>query len=136
MYVDFSKYQSPIKEIIFENDDNDNDDKDNEYYREIIVVLNNETKIKFIAVGDCCSSSVIEKYENNDFQNLIGKIITDVNEIELPDNYEYKEESYDDYCITPHLYEIKFNTIKETFKFILVNFSNGYYDGWLETEII
>jgi hypothetical protein len=131
MYIDFSKYQSPIKELLFNHDDSDYIS-----YREIIIVLSNETKIKFIAVGDCCSSSFIEKYENYDFQNLIGKIITDVKEIELPDDYEYKEESNNGYCITPHLYEIQFKKTKETFKFILVNFSNGYYDGWLETEII
>jgi hypothetical protein len=131
MYIDFSKYQSPIKELIF-------DDNDDDYvsYREIIIILSNDTKIKFIAVGDCCSSSLMEKYENYDFQSLIGKIITSVKEIELPDDYEYKEESSNAYCITPHLYEIQFKKTKETFKFILVNFSNGYYDGWLETEII
>lgn len=132
MYIDFTKHQSPIKELIFDNNDND----DYVSYREIIVVLSNDTKIKFIAVGDCCSSSLIEKYENYDFQNLIGKIITSVKEIELPNDYEYKEESSNCYCITPHLYEIQFKKTKETFKFILVNFSNGYYDGWLENEII
>jgi len=131
MYIDFTKHQSPIKELIF-----DSNDDDYVSYREIIIVLSNDTKIKFIAVGDCCSSSLIEKYENYDFQNLVGKIITSVKEIELPDDYEYKEESSNDYCIIPHLYEIQFKKTKETFKFILVNFSNGYYDGWLETEII
>jgi hypothetical protein len=131
MYIDFSKYQLPIKELIF-----DHDDSDYISYREIIIILSNDTKIKFIAVGDCCSSSFIEQYENYDFQNLIGKIITDVKEIELPDDYEYKEESNNGYCIIPHLYEIQFKKTKETFKFILVNFSNGYYDGWLETELI
>ena len=131
MYIDFNKHQSPIKELIFDNNDNDNVS-----YGEIIIVLSNDTKIKFIAVGDCCSSSYIEKYEDYDFQNLIGKIITNVKEIELPDDYEYKEESSNDYCITPHLYEIQFKDNEEIFKFLLVNFSNGYYDGWLENEII
>lgn len=131
MYIDFTKHQLPIKELIFNSDDVEDD-----FYRGIIFILTNDTKINFIAVGDCCSSSIIEKYENYDFQSLIGKIITSVKEIDLPDDYEYKEEtSYGD-CISLHLYEIRFKDNEEIFKFLLVNYSNGYYDGWLETEII
>lgn len=131
MYIDFSKYQSPIKELVF-----DSDDLENDFYRKIIMVLSNGTKIKIEAIGDCCSSSILEKYENYDFQFLIGKILTGIKEISLPDDYEYPEEPSYNECISPHLYEIRFKDNEENFKFLLVNFSNGYYDGWITTEII
>ena len=72
----------------------------------------------------------------DDFKILIGKIITGIKEISLPDDYVYPEEpSYND-CISPHLYEIRFKDSDESLKFLLVNYSNGYYDGWINTEII
>ena len=131
MYIDYSKHQYSIKEIIFNSDDVDDD-----FYRGIIFILTNDTKIKIDAIGDCCSSSIIEKYENYNFQNLVGKIISGIKEIELPDDYEYSEETSYGEHISPHLYEIRFKDNEEIFKFLLINYSNGYYDGWLETEII
>ena len=42
----------------------------------------------------------------------------------------------DDIYISPHLYEISFKNCENKFQFILLNYSNGYYDGWIEANVI
>jgi hypothetical protein len=127
MIVDFEKYQYSIKEVIFD---------DNEPI--IKLVLNENLILKLIPIGDCCSVSILEKYEDYDFQKLIDKTITSIKCIEFPDDYKFTEEKniigFND-CVSHHLYEIRFKDSDETFKFMLINYSNGYYDGWLELEI-
>ena len=128
MYPDFSKYTSLIEEITF----NDNDD-DNKY-----TTINLKTsfyKIVIDALGDCCSYSWFEKYEDYDYNFLQGKIIKKIKEIELPDTYVYPfEEDYE--CISTHLYEITFKNDKNSFKLLLINSSNGYYDGYIGVNIL
>jgi len=133
MFIDFTKYSFPIKDIIFYDDDEEN------YYSSIILKINETTDIILTAQAECCSNSFIKKFENYDFNILINKTIININQIKFPDNYEYKEDdlsyiTFND-CITPHLYEIKFKETNETFKMLLINYSNGYYDGWLDIDI-
>ena len=77
MIVDFEKYQYSIKEVIF---------GDNEPI--IKLVLNENLILKLIPVGDCCSVSILEKYEDYDFQKLIDKTIISIKCIEFPDDYK------------------------------------------------
>jgi len=91
-------------------------------------------KFKFEAVGDCCSRSLISKY-NEDFSVLIGKVIKNIKEINLPDNFEEEnDDKYGDYTTT-HLYEIKFKYNEGSFIFQMKNYSNGYYDGYLISSV-
>lgn len=126
MIIDFEKYQYSIKEVLFD---------DNEPI--IKLVLNKNLILKLIPVGDCCSVSILKKYEDYDFQKLVDKTIISINHIEFPTDYKFTQEEtigFND-CVSHHLYEIRFKDNDETFKFMLINYSNGYYDGWLELEI-
>lgn len=89
---------------------------------------------QYIACGDCCSTSIIQTYNDIPFSFLIGKIIKGVKEIH---DFEYNSDDTDDrYVETPHLYQISFKNSNEIFEFIMINYSNGYYDGWLRSNVI
>jgi hypothetical protein len=129
-YINFNKYKGPIIDIKYEVDES-------KEYNEFIVI-GNDYKLKFEAVGDCCSLSLFEEYNNEVLNSIIGKTIKSIKEIELPKEYELdKEPKYQDY-LSIHLYEITFQEKNEKpFKFILNNYSNGYYDGSIyASEII
>ena len=89
---------------------------------------------RYVANGDCCSSSVF-KVVDKPFSSIVGKIIKSIKEI---NDFEYKDDEEDeiDYCITPHMYEMSFKDSDEIFKFLMVNYSNGYYDGWMSSYIV
>jgi hypothetical protein len=68
---------------------------------------------------------------------MIGKTIKTIDEIEVPNYFdvEIDDEDMDDLVAIPHLYEFTF-TDDTTFKFLLVNYSNGYYDGWINLTLV
>jgi hypothetical protein len=58
-----------------------------------------------------------------------------LSQIKIPDNFEVEPDDDFDDCATPHLYEFLF-TDGTTFKFLMVNYSNGYYDGWINVTVV
>lgn len=92
-------------------------------------------KYQFVAEGDCCSHSIFKQYKEFDFSQLNGKVIKKVVNIPVPDDYECEPES-SDLCDSPHLYEITFKNSDEIFQFLMINYSNGYYDGWMTSSIV
>ena len=133
MVIDFKKNETPITEVIILNECNEEKTEFEEF-----IVKSNDYDYKFTAVGDCCSTSHFFKYEDYDYNSLVGKKIIGFKEIAIPDDYDLKKLDIDndedcfDFAANPHLYEMRFKDTEETFKFILVNFSNGYYDGWID----
>ena len=88
----------------------------------------------FQAIGDCCSTSKFKVFKQP-FSTLINKTIIDLSEISLPDDFEEEDDNDDGSCyVSTHLYQFSFKEDGEPFKFILVNYSNGYYDGWITIE--
>jgi hypothetical protein len=128
-FIDFEKYNAPITSVNYEMDES------NEYKE--FMISGTDYKFKFEAVGDCCSQSLFKQYNDETFDRIIGKTIKSIKEIELPDDYEVDDEpNYQDY-LAVHLYEMTFNEDNEKpFKFILNNYSNGYYDGWINASVI
>lgn len=131
--INFKKNNTPITEIIILKEC----DKEKNEFEEFIVKTD-DYDYKFTAVGDCCSTSHFFKYENYDYTYLIGKKIIGFKEIVIPDDYDLKKHGIKnddfDFMASPHLYEMKFKDTEDTFKFMLINFSNGYYDGWIDVS--
>ena len=133
MYIDFKKYPFVITNVKF------NEDKNKIYddcYQEFIIETDGNKNFKFIAIGDCCSYSVFKVWEDYDFNKLIGRVIVSMKASKFPDDFEPEGEDDDDYYASYHLYEMKFVDSDEVFKFMLINYSNGYYDGWINAEIV
>ena len=136
LIVDFEKYQNTI--ISVECIKNEYNDEDDNYFSSIKI---NTSKNVFIlnGIGDCCSASYIKSYKKCNFNDIIGKVITSIQEVmdeEYLSSEETDQESDDEYSIRHHIYEIKFKDNDESFRFLLLNYSNGYYDGWIEFEVI
>ena len=132
--VDFEKYQNSVINVEFVKNAYENDD----YFTSIKI---HTSKNVFIlnAIGDCCSVSYIKPYKKFNFNNIIGKVIISIQEVldeEVSSSEETDEENCDECRILHHIYEIKFKDDDESFKFVLLNYSNGYYDGWIEFEVI
>jgi len=126
MFINFDKYNSQITDV----DLNSNNNK--------LILNTDKYKYYFEAVGDGYSFSIFKKYNNN-FTDLIRKIIKDINHINLPDNYNCEENTHfysRDTYISHHLYEMTFKNSNDTFQFLLINYSNGYYDGWIQSTIL
>ena len=124
MSIQFSKYNHPIVSVELNTNEN------------ILLLKTSLYSYRFEALGDCCSSSQFEKFKEVDFSSVIGKIIKGIKEIN-GDDFEYDNDDDDDSCYTtPHLYEMSFKNSDETFKFLMVNYSNGYYDGWINSSVI
>lgn len=113
------------------------DEKINDKDRKLIrytTLIYNDNRIRLCAIGDCCSFSWIDEY-NESFQVLIGKKIISLqlkekikDQIKLDKSDIQKEDKN-------YLYEIKYlndNSEIGSFEFILRNSSNGYYSGWIE----
>lgn len=119
MFINFKKYNLPIKEV---------DDEDAEYLR----FKTSSYTYQFRAIGECCSNSIFETYKDIPFSSVIGKIIKNVKEIDV----EYDEDTENEFDVKKtHLYQMTFKNSDETFKFLLVNYSNGYYNGWITSSI-
>lgn len=130
MFINFENYPFIIVDIEFNNDDLFDD-----YYRSFKLITNGNKDFLFNAIGDCCSSSVFRVWKNDEFDMLKGKIIRYIRPVSFPDDFEFENYCDDDY-VSPHLYKIEFSNSDEIFHFMLINYSNGYYDGWIETEVI
>jgi hypothetical protein len=131
MTINFKLYKNPIKSIELKSKYNDENE-----FNELVFITDNDVKFILTACGDCCSVSLFSKYKQ-DFSELNGKIIKTIKEIELPDDYNYNHEEFYSFndVITPHLYEITFTNSKNSFKFIMNNYSNGFYDGWIDSSV-
>jgi hypothetical protein len=126
--IQFSKFNYPISNVELNDDCNT-----------ILISLDIASfKYKLLAEGDCCSHSVFKKYKDNDFNQLLGKIIKNIKEVDVPDDYNDSdvddENGWNDVS-RPHLYEMRFKNSNEIFQFQLINYSNGYYDGWMSSSI-
>lgn len=114
----------------------------NNNYKEAdsFTLFNKNNSFKFIAVGDCCSRSVFTPFKGSVFTSLIDETIIKLEEIEFPEDYNCSEdiEDYSEYdeelCTKTHLYQFILKNKSEPFKFMLVNYSNGYYDGWISID--
>jgi len=127
MFVDFNKYKSEIIGYELNKD------------RDILILKTNMCSFKITAYGDCCSFSVIKCVNGISFDSLIGKIIKRVKEvIEINDDIKADisdtDDDDDDDCINEHIYKIEFINSDEIFYFAMVNYSNGYYDGWISID--
>jgi len=132
MFIDFEKHSYAIVDISY--DEADDDDS----HSLIKIKTDGLKNFDLLAVGDCCSVSHFKKWENAKFESLIGKVIKNCVEIDLPEDYECEDSDlygFND-SLSPHLYEMTFKDSSETFKFMIVNYSNGYYDGWIEFNLV
>ncbi|XWV24460.1 hypothetical protein QJ856_gp0016 [Tupanvirus deep ocean] len=115
-----------------------------------ISFVDNNEHLHLYAVGDCCSSSWFHfveidndqldfKEDQKEFDYLtqklnkfmVGKIIESIdimNDIELPSSGVQEVD-------INHLVRMKF-TDGSNYDFVLRNSSNGYYDGWIEINIV
>jgi hypothetical protein len=124
MFIDIRKLDKPIENVDVE--------MDNLQQIRSFTLKNSQCSYKLIAVGDCCSFSIF-KVKEQPFTFFEGKIIETIEEIDFPELYEFDDiKQNDDYYASPHLYQISFKDIEEKFEFMLINYSNGYYDGWIE----
>lgn len=128
-YINFNQYKGPIIDIKYDIDESKEYDE--------FIIIGNDYKIKFEAVGACCSLSLFNEYNGEQLNSIIGKTIKSIKEIEFPEEYEINTEpKYQNY-LAVHLYEMTFQEKnKKSFKFILNNYSNGYYDGSIYASII
>jgi hypothetical protein len=122
MFIQFSSYNHPIVSV--ELNDNKN----------ILLFKTSLYNYRFEALGDCCSVSQFKKFENTDFSSVVGKIIKGVKEINGEDIDYYTDD--DEEGVSLHLYEMSFKNSDEIFKFLMVNYSNGYYDGWINSSVV
>lgn len=121
MFIQYSSYNHPITSV--ELNENEN----------ILLLKTSLYTYRYVANGDCCSISVFKVFDEP-FSSIVGKIIKSIKEIH---DFEYKdEEETIEECITPHMYEMTFKNSDETFKFLMVNYSNGYYDGWISSYVV
>lgn len=121
MFIKFNNYFHPIISV----DLNSSED--------ILLLKTDLYTYRFEAIGDCCSTSMFKKFKNVSFSSIVGKIIKGIKEINEEEEYETEEE-YE--SVSPHLYEMSFKNSDETFKFYLINYSNGYYDGWINSSVV
>ena len=124
MFIDYKKYNLPIVSV----DINDRSDT--------ILFKTGLYTYKFLGYGDCCSFSEFKTFEDVPFSSVVGKIIKGVKELRLDDDFKCDDDDMGDTCASPHLFQMTFKDSDETFKFLMVNYSNGYYDGWMTSEIV
>lgn len=132
MFIKFEEHPYKVTEVSI-----DHKNLYDDYTMIIDLKTDGDKDFRLIAVGDCCSTSVFREYEEHKFEEIVGKVIKKIDQmIDFPEEFEF-DENEDDYglYLTPHLIEITF-TDDTKFKFMLVNYSNGYYDGWLELSLI
>ena len=128
MFIDYKIYNKPIESYEM------NDELD------ILQFKTTSYKYQYLAEGDCCSFSKFYNYKQ-DFSFVIGKTIKSVKEIDIPDDFKLSdiddENDYDpDVLIVPSLFEMKFKDSDDTFKFVMLHYSNGYYSGWMSSSIV
>ena len=116
----------------------------------ISLLFEDKSILKFRAVGGCCSSSTLHLPDNAILSNIIGKSLfslpcigkikidkmnnyTSLKNIIIPLAYNYDDKSFGPETILFNCYKFIFFD-GSSFEFILMNKSNGYYNGWLEVE--
>jgi len=131
MFIEFEKYPFKVTGISIDPKNHYDD-----YTMVIDLKTDGNKDFRLIAVGDCCSTSVFREYEEHKFEEIVGKVIKSITNIDFNDDFHdnFEEDEFGLY-LTPHLLEITFSDDSK-FKFMLVNYSNGYYDGWLELSLI
>ena len=122
MFINYDSHNHSITSVELSGNDN------------ILLFKTSLYTYKYMAIGDCCSVSVFKTFEDKPFSSVVGKIIKGIKEI-TSDDFDYETDDDGD-CITPHLYQMTFKNSDETFKFLMVNYSNGYYDGWISSYIV
>lgn len=136
MFINFEKYiDYHIIEVNFNDESN-----------LLLITLNNGYIFKLEACGECCSISYFHKYkkEIKDISFLIQKTIKnikivhlseeEINEITIEENIKIND-VWNEY-VQPYVYEISFLNSNDNFKFMMLNYSNGYYSGWIEGTVI
>ena len=124
MFINYNSHNHTITSVELSGNDN------------ILLFKTSLYTYKYMAIGDCCSVSVFKTFEDKPFSSVVGKIIKGIKEISSDDfDYETDDDDGGD-CKSPHLYEMTFKNSDETFKFLMVNYSNGYYDGWINSYIV
>ena len=98
-----------------------------------LLIDTEKTTLKFLAEGDCCSSSWISSVDTpTSLEKVVSVEEKDVGRTtqkEAEAEYE-KEHEWPAKCLTLYFYEIK--TDKGSYTIEMRNESNGYYGGWLE----
>lgn len=90
-----------------------------------IIVLENSNPEKFNCEGECCSESWIEHISG--LQNLIGHVVTKIQEICIDTDKDYGEER-------TLIYRFDIFTEEGICTLEMRNFNNGYYSGNLTRE--
>ena len=122
MFINYDSHNHSITSVELSGNDN------------ILLFKTSLYTYKYMAIGDCCSVSVFKTFEDKPFSSVVGKISKGIKEI-TSDDFDYETDDDGD-CITPHLYQMTFKNSDETFKFLMVNYSNGYYDGYINSYIV
>jgi len=138
-FINFEKYPFIITNIELKR-------KFADSYQNIIIRTDGERNLKLIAECDEWSRSVFRVYEDNYYDNLIGKVILSIHEIELTEKEQdeldefYPEHEtkivYDGieyYSITHKLYEALLLD-GTSFKFLIANFSTD--DSCVDTSYL
>lgn len=123
MFVDFDKYNNPILAV--------NVSEDSQF-----IDLDTTTYVIKLKANANRPSSIFKSY-NADFSELVGKVILKISEIDFPEDYTYDSDNeYDNLVVKAHMYEIEFKNDNEPFQMLLINYSNGSYDGWLSAKVV
>lgn len=123
MFINYNSHNHPIVSVELTNDD-------------ILLFKTNLYSYRYMAIGDCCSKSVFKKFQDKDYSTVVGKIIKGLKEINEEFDYDSDSSDDSDEHVSPHLYEMSFKNSDETFRFLMVNYSNGYYDGWINSYVV
>lgn len=113
-----------------------------------LIIKTNKRIASFVVEGDCCSYSVF--YDFIGVKDLLGKPISSIEPVALgaddiiehADKYGYvtcKDKKREDEAIKVYGYQINYIDPvygERTAVFSFRNYSNGYYGGWMEGEII
>jgi len=100
------------------------------------------------AIGDCCSKSELMLPDYNQFEQIVGKTLISMDNkrilynnnlnvnLEKFNKYANYKNNKDDYYVKKFtICKMKFSD-GTSYPLLLINTSNGYYNGWLEIEKI
>lgn len=104
-----------------------------------VIALHTTNGIFWIRVcGDCCSISWMQLIDN--FKEIVGQtfvsITNDGIEYENDQNIRQQCSVSDDNGNYHRISKYYLNTTTKSYAFYLINFSNGYYSGYLDTTYV
>lgn len=112
-----------------------------------LIIKTDKTIALFEVLGDCCSTSLF--YDFIGIKDLLNKQIDSIEEVELKgeDIVEgedgnwtvFQDKKMEDECVEVYGYQINYidpEFGERTAVFSFRNYSNGYYGGWMEGEVI